>query len=116
HSNALLPVWKCVLIWVLFSVTVLFLLASPAKMMVPEEGPFLSLLKDHSRCIVLLSSRLKDGGDKVYLGWLYKAHQCARALALDSMMFWNFKVSKILGIFCSVDVIGRLMVDSQRPW
>ncbi|GJU06306.1 hypothetical protein Tco_1122736 [Tanacetum coccineum] len=111
-----------------------------------HRGPFLSLLKDHSRCIVLLSSRLKDGGDKVYLGWLYKAHQCARfnhhlvtpaisltytsqcedrgynvvmagirALALDSMMFWNFKVSKFLGIFCSVDVIGRLMVDSQRP-
>ncbi|GJT64359.1 hypothetical protein Tco_1015839, partial [Tanacetum coccineum] len=42
-----------------------------------QRGPFLSLLKDHSRSIVLLSSRLKDGGDKVYLGWLYKAHHCA---------------------------------------
>ncbi|GJY31183.1 ulp1 protease family, C-terminal catalytic domain-containing protein, partial [Tanacetum coccineum] len=42
-----------------------------------DIGPFMSLLKDHSRSIVLLSSRLKDGGDKVYIGWLYKAHHCA---------------------------------------
>ncbi|GJZ96397.1 putative reverse transcriptase domain-containing protein [Tanacetum coccineum] len=44
------------------------------------KGPFLSLLKDHSRSIVLLSSRLKYKGDKVYLGWLYKAHHCASIL------------------------------------
>ncbi|GJZ62521.1 hypothetical protein Tco_0618658 [Tanacetum coccineum] len=68
------------------------------------KGPFLSLLKDHSRCIVLLSSRLKDGGDKVYLGWLYKAHQCARFRKQQS---YSLCVSLVLNR-CSYEFITHV--------